>query len=269
MVRKGLVHHAAEPRMGVLLLHPTGGSAKASMLGGRWHEQPGVSVCAPEALGYDPAQPAGPLNPRAWSSRCGPMIDRLLDDASYLLDLASRFKATLPDGVPLFLVGHSNGCAIGFNQILCRPDHPFDAAALYAANWAHPKGPVKQVPLLYMAGDSDPIYPWNESKFVETPWFSYQTVPTGPTVRSWLKATGLDAAEEESGSAEHFSWQRWADGSGLQFEFRLLHGQGHHWPAGLPLDARLQGVLGPNNEGINATDMAVRFFAAQLTSVSA
>ena len=264
-IRKGLFLRSESSRLGIFLLHPTGGSAKASLLGGRWHEQPDISICAPEALGYNPDEPAGQQNPRAWSSRCGPMAQRQLDDATYLLDLARRFKAQLPEGTPLCLVGHSNGCAIGFNQLLNRADHPFDAATLYAANWAHPKTSVKAIPLLYMAGELDPIYPWSQPTFVETPWFSYQTVPTGPTIQAWIKATGLiDDGLGESGSERDYTWQRWVGDAGCAFEFRLLHGQGHHWPAGLPLDERLQQVLGPNNEQLDATGMAMDFFTEQL-----
>lgn len=251
---------ALVPRLAILLLHPTGGSSKSALLGGQWTDKPGITVWAPEGLGFDASQPASAANPRAWSSRCGPMAERSFDDASYLLNLARELKESVGPDVPLCLVGHSNGCAIGFNQLLSNQDHPFDMAVLYAANWAHPTTTVRRIPLLYMAGACDPIYPWNESHFVETPWFSYQTVPTQPTVEAWLAATGL-TGEVRQGPAEDSagSLTSWCAEDGVTFEFRVLAGQGHHWPAGLPLDSRLQQVLGPNNENLSATDIALEF----------
>jgi poly(3-hydroxybutyrate) depolymerase len=250
-----------QPTLGIFLLHPTGGSSTGSLRSGRWLEQEGLAVCAPQALGFNPELPAGPDNPRAWSSYGGPMVNRTLDDASYLLELAAEFKRSLPTGTPLCLVGHSNGCAIGFNCLLARDEHPFDMAAFYAANWAHPRDAVKRIPLLYMVGDADPIYPWAQNTPVNTPWFSYETVRAQVSVEAWLAATGLPSApavaEVDSLAGRY---QRWQAQDGLVFEFRVLPGQGHHWPAGLPLDSKLQAVLGPNNESLSATELSLAFF---------
>ena len=252
---------SSAPALGIFLLHPTGGSSKSSLLGGRWNEHADLSICAPEGLGFDPETPASPSNPRAWSSRCGPMLSRTFDDAQYLLALARDFASSLPEGTPLCLVGHSNGCAISFNQLLSRAAHPFDMAVLYAANWADPVGQVKRIPLLYMAGECDPIYPWNESRRVDTPWFAYQTVPTGPTVASWLSAIGMPGALPQfDGQDASGRLKRWRGAQGQVFDFRVLQGQGHHWAAKAALDAKLQAVLGPNNEALSATELALAFF---------
>ncbi|MFK4705568.1 poly(3-hydroxybutyrate) depolymerase [Roseateles asaccharophilus] len=254
----------ANVTFGVFLLHPTGGNGLASMKAGRWMEQPGVAVCAPVGLGFNPTLPAGPDNPRAWSSLGGPMVNRTLDDAGYLLALARQFKATLPSGTPLVLVGHSNGCAIGFNCLLALDDHPFDAAALYAANWADPRPSAKRIPLLYMCGDSDPIYPYAKNTPVATPWFSYETVRAEVTVEAWLSAMGLGESPSRVALAPLGWHRRWLGDDGLTFEFAVLTAQGHHWPAGLPLDTKLQRVLGPNNEDLDATAYSLAFFSETL-----
>jgi poly(3-hydroxybutyrate) depolymerase len=252
-----------EPTLGIFLLHPTGGTGTASLRSGRWQEQAGVAVCAPLALGFDPTKPAGADNPRAWSSYGGPMVTRTLDDTTYLLELAREFKKSLPQGIPLCLVGHSNGCAIGFNCLVARDEHPFDMAAFYGANWAHPKNSVKRIPLLYMVGNDDPIYPWAADTLVNTPWFSYKTVRAHVSVDAWVAAVRLPTeARVQVHDVLTGHYRRWESEDGLVFEYRVLSGQGHHWPAGLPLDEKLQSVLGPNNESLSATELSLAFFEA-------
>jgi poly(3-hydroxybutyrate) depolymerase len=67
----------------------------------------------------------------------------------------------------------------------------------------------------------------------------------------------LPAAPMVDPSAE-FTALRWESGR-APFEFRILRGQGHHWPAGEPLDPRIQRLIGPNNEALDATAMAIEF----------
>ena len=258
--RSALLNLPKHPALAILLLHPAASSGKAAFHQGGWSDWPDVAVCAPDGLPLNPAAPMHPVrNPRGWSSCEPPVIGRTVDDLGYLMELTRDFIAKLPEGTPVCVVGHSNGCAMGF-QLLAEANHPFAGAVLYAAAWFNPVQCVRRVPLLYMAGESDPIYPWPEPRRVVTPWFSMHTKRVSDTKRAWLRATGLGDEIPHGPERNDYGLRTtWANDAGNVFEFQVLREQGHHWPTARPIPAQLEQILGPNNVELCATTLAVSF----------
>ncbi|MFK4705637.1 poly(3-hydroxybutyrate) depolymerase [Roseateles asaccharophilus] len=256
--RTAFVRLADAPRIAVLLLHPTASSGKAMAAGGGWLRQADLSLLAPDGLNLHPDLERSTTNPRCWSSGEGPTVGRAVDDVGFIDHLLDDFIAKLPAGVPLILVGHSNGCALGFRMLATsRHRERFAAAALYAAPWAAEKSGLG-IPVLYMSGDADPIRPFHGDVDVVTPWFTLRASPVMDTVHACLASLDVPDQVPKVDPQRQFTAMRWEAGRAA-FEFRILHGQGHHWPTAEPINEQLEAVVGPNNVQLNATVMALQF----------
>lgn len=246
--------------MAIVVLHPAASSGKAVLQLGRWLEQADIAVCAPEGIVQYPDTAAHPVkNVRCWSSEEAACAGRHVDDLGFINEAIEQFVAKLPPGVPLCLVGHSNGCAMGF-RVLGQASHPSQAAVLASATWAQPTDTVRRIPVLYMTGSEDPVFPHDFPRFVVTPWFSHFTEPATKPRQEWLRATGLDAAPPQ-GPVRNEQGLRtvWRGEGNCIFAFQLLEGQGHHWPARQPIPPEVEAIRGPNREDLCATSLALEF----------
>jgi poly(3-hydroxybutyrate) depolymerase len=258
--RRAFFRVPVQPRLAIVILHPAASSGKAVLTAGRWLEQDDIAVCAPEGLVQYPDREPHPVkNVRCWSSEEAACAGRLIDDLGFINEAIERFVTKLPTGTPLCLVGHSNGCAMGF-RVLGQPAHPFKAAVLASATWARPAASVRRIPVLYMTGSEDPVFPHKSPRFVVTPWFSHFTEPATKPQREWLRATGLgDEIPDGPVRNEHGQRTVWRDDENRVFVFQLLEGQGHHWPARQPIPREVEAILGPNREDLCATSLALEF----------
>jgi poly(3-hydroxybutyrate) depolymerase len=257
--RRAFFRIPTTPRLALVILHPAASSGKGILQSGKWLELEDVAVCAPEGLVQFPEQEPHPVkNVRCWSSGEAACASRSIDDLGFLNEATDRFLTKLPKDVAVCLVGHSNGCAMGF-RLLSQAQHPFQAAVLASATWAQPTAAVRGVPLLYMTGTADPVFPWNEARFVVTPWFRHHTEPAIKTVDEWLRASGLGDTVGQGLCNSHGLRTTWRDAPHRVFVFQLLEGQGHHWPTRQAIPRELEAVLGPNQEYLCATSLALEF----------
>lgn len=244
-------------KFAIVLLHPTAGTGRISATTGGWTAREDVCILAPDGLNFQPGGEKTPLNTTCWSSEQESTINRAIDDVSFLNEVIDEFLTYLPAGLPLILIGHSNGCAMGF-KLLVEGKHKslFNAAVLYAAPWASKKEKLN-IPVLYMTGDSDPIRPLNGGVKVQTPWFTLTSTPVMDTVEHCIKALDCEKNATNVVESEHYTTMTW-QGRCL-FEFIILKNQGHHWPAGKDISEKAKEVVGPVNCHINATTIAIAF----------
>lgn len=255
--RSAYMRVADNAKFAIVLLHPTAGTGRISASTGGWTAREDISILAPDGLSFDPSSERTTVNTTCWSSEQESTINRAIDDVSFLNEVVDEFLTYIPKDIPLILVGHSNGCAMGF-KLLVEGKHKdlFKAAVLYAAPWASKKEKLN-IPVLYMTGDSDPIRPLSGGVKVETPWFTLISTPVMDTVEYCLKALDCNKNADDVVEQDHFTVMTWR---GRQlFEFVILKNQGHHWPAGKDISEKAKEVVGPVNCNINATTMAIEF----------
>ncbi len=254
------------PRLAVVLLHPVASTGKTMAAGGGWLDRDDIAILAPDGLAKRPDEERADANPRCWSSEEEPARGRPVDDVAFIDNLLAEFLPQV-EGVPVLLVGHSNGCAMGFRVLAeSRFRKSFSVACLFAAAWAGVKAPLN-IPLLYMTGDSDPIRPFHGEQDIVTPWFSLRATPVMDTVRDCLLSLNADgAASPMVDPQSDFISLSWDQGV-APFEFRILRGQGHHWPAGGRLPPEVERIVGPCNAALNATEMAIEFAEEHLMLV--
>jgi poly(3-hydroxybutyrate) depolymerase len=260
--RTATTRHAANPKFAIVLMHPGGSNGSATLASGRWLEHEDISFCAPDAIGWDPEKPVHPYrNPTAWTTREPPILHRKLPDREFVEAVLDTFFADIPEGLPVYLVGHSNGVAIGF-ELLTESRHKdrFRGAAFYAGEWIGGPDELK-VPVLLMAGQCDNLRPFNGAEKIQTPWFAISPPSAYTIVRRSIAAIGARGTPSDMTLEPHATVLQWLDGV-APLEFRVLHGQGHSWQAGqpAPMPEQLVAVFGPNNEHVDATQTTLDFF---------
>ncbi len=260
-----------KPRALLLLLHPVGSFGLGMVKTGKW-VQDDYAVLAPDALALWSEKPTNPkTNPPVWSSSGVSGIQRRasavpLDDAGFISACIDEADARLGQSLPVLLVGHSNGAAMGFRFLVeGRHRARVVAASLMAATWASAKGDLSAA-VMFSSGDGDPIRPWEGHPGVPLPWFLLPQDPVELTTAQCVQTLGAqETAWQSQALGESVEARTNRSGRARLVALKLLR-HGHVWPAGQPLPAELAARMGPNNEAIDLTALSLQFFAEELAA---
>ena len=240
----------------ILLLHSAAGTGKSALIQGGWLDAEEYDILAPWGWHQHPEKEPAINNATCWSSDEEPVIGRKIDDLLFIDKIIEQvfekngFKK-------IVLVGHSNGCAMGFKVLTkSRYKEKVVAAALYGAPWACEKSALN-VPILYMTADSDPIRPLNGGARVVTPWFSLTPKPVQATIDDCVLHLACDPQSALIQEQDHYTKMSW-DGPNT-LDYLIFKNQGHHWPAGKDIPEGVKSIIGPVNLSINATKLTLDF----------
>jgi polyhydroxybutyrate depolymerase len=144
-----------------------------------------------------------------------------------------------------FSAGMSNGGAMS-GAVACLPALHLRAIAGVTA-MLPACGNGTKMPVLYFHGNADPVVPYTVA---------------GPVIASWAARDGCDETPVESRIEPDIQKRTFVNcDPGLAATLYTIEGGGHTWPDGL-IDIP---PLGRTTRTINATDLILDFFAAQLS----
>lgn len=253
----------------VIFLHGAGGSGPWADGETGWSllaQRQGFAVVLPDGSPIHPNKPAKFLtNPLIWNDGSGAWGERQrsLDDIDFLSALLDELPRQLPiDPQRVFLTGFSNGAGMTFRFAASAADRLTAIAPVAGIWWTPLEQPRCPIPTFFLCGDVDPLIPYAGGR-VRNPWGLIIDKPSVPeTVEAWARAIGwTGTAVEVLTSAEHVRWQRYPTSSGVEMQFALIEGLGHHWPGGKGQLSHK--IAGPASHRLHATDAIWQFFHQQ------
>lgn len=251
----------------VVVFHGGGSSAAYTIAGGRWREfveEAGVAVVFPEALRKDRARPASFLrNPQFWNAGSGHgWVARAgVDDVGFtgvlLADVAGRVAI---DARRQYACGFSNGAAMTFRAALELRGRFAAIAALAGHCWLDVPADLPPTPLLFIAGDADPINPLAGGR-VTTPWGLELELPAlRETVAQWAVAQGCDVDAVQRTEQGDVSVTRYGPGrGGAEVHLYVVRGLGHTWPGGREIINPK--IVGRSSDALDGTRLVGQFFS--------
>ncbi|MCX7666323.1 MAG: alpha/beta fold hydrolase [Gemmataceae bacterium] len=234
----------------VVLFHGAGGTAEWALQETRFTEladRKDVSVILPEGLARNPHRPPKFLtNPQEWNDGSG---RGSADDVAFLNELLDYLQIDRVN-----LTGFSNGAGMAFRYAAEQSERVIALAAV-AGHCHMTTHIVRPMPSWYIVGTADPIIPLSGGS-ARTPWGLVHDRPSVlQTVRRWAEMLGCHSLPE--------ILTDWSCGL---FKVTLLHGQGHHWPAG---EGRMGEKLGgPHLSHFDASREIIQFFQQVYQSTS-
>ena len=204
---------------------------------------------------------------QAWNSGLGSSID----DVGFLSALIDTLAASYSiDTTRVFSCGMSNG---GFmsHHLACHLSHKIAAIASVTGSMTLSTyascNPQRAVPVLQIAGASDPVIDFNGDPGA---LFGYKSMET--VVNFWVNHNNIssgaiyyaypDSSLTDSCTAEQYTYQ-FGDDSSEVVLVKIING-GHTWPGSFHL-----GTLGPTNLDFSASELIWDFFSKfELTEVS-
>jgi polyhydroxybutyrate depolymerase len=269
--RRWLLHRPARLPPGrrplVLMFHGAGATADLAVRQTGWSrlaDREGFLVAYPEGTARDPAAPPTfRLNPQAWNdgSGRGHTARQQTDDTGFVVAALDRLEREEPvDSRRVYACGFSNGASFAFRLGAELPQR-FAAIAPFAGHcWVNPARLDPAVPLLYVAGDADPLNPIDGGE-ITTPWATreYHPAPRASFDR-WAAALGFDPARAEPASEPGLGrWRHGPRADGAEAEFLVVEDLGHVWPGGARfLPAKL---VGRTSDRLPGTEAAWAFLA--------
>jgi polyhydroxybutyrate depolymerase len=250
---------ASRPTALVLDLHGSGSTATEQEAFSGMDasaDSDGFLVAYPQALlrsgtGYDWNVPAQPLFGGA-SVPSGAANDVAFLSA-VVRDLESRYCV---DRSHVDVTGFSGGARMA-SQLACDVPSVFAAVApVSGLRYPTPCPTTRAVPVVAFHGDADPVDPYGGHGQ------AYWTESVPQAAQDWAQHDRCAKTPQESTpspGAQMASYHGCADGSAV--ELYTLTGEGHEWPGGPRLPARLTQVLGPQSTAVNANDVMWLFFS--------
>ena len=257
-------HDAATPAPLVLSLHGAGGTHTLSRDSTGWSPKADTErflVAYPEAIRTDLDKPVSFLNnPTFWNVGQGGLAEKLgVDDVSYLSAIVDCVGGEYAiDRRRIFVAGFSNGAAMAMRFAIERSDLVAAVCAVAGHLWIRDQQPKHPVSMVYMAGDVDPLSPWDGGTFT-TPWGRpFTSPPVRETIdrwASWIESPVVSDMPRDDG----VTFTRYGpDGRGREVHLYKIAGCGHVWPGGPRVLA--ERITGPLTDKLSATEVAWDFF---------
>lgn len=247
----------------VIMLHGAGGTAAVAEQQAGWAERAragGLAVVLPEGTPPDPTSPPSfRMNPQLWNdgSGRGPVARQQVDDVGFVIALIGRLAAEHDlDRGRVFLSGFSNGASLAFRVAAEHPELIAAIAPVAGHCWIEPPPLSRPVPLLHLAGESDPLNP-PAGGTVATPWgYAEYHPPIRRSIERWSAACGCHALADRVDDRGI----RWTEAGGCAAELQLavVPALGHVWPGGPRLLP--ERIVGKGSRLLSATDTSWDFF---------
>lgn len=253
------------PRPLLLSLHGAGGSAEISARATGWADKAdreGFVVAFPESTRLDPSRPVAFLsNPSFWNAGTGIGFPAAVDDVGFLRALVGVIKRRTPiDPDRVYAAGFSNGAAMAMRLAVEAPEEFAAIAAVAGHLWVRDRRPTPVPGLIYIAGDADPMSPWEGGRFT-TPWGrKFTSPPVRETYELWASWLGPHERRIEARS-DGVTLERFGpDAAGAKVHVHRIGGCGHVWPGGPAVLA--ERITGPLTDKLNATEVIWEFFSS-------
>jgi polyhydroxybutyrate depolymerase len=197
---------------------------------------------------------------RSWNAGdcCGPAERRDVDDVEFVRVLVKDLGSLVAvDSARIFAIGFSNGGKFAY-RLVCAMWGRISAMTSVAGTMSTDQAScrsVKPVSVMHIHGTADRFGPYGggPSKFRS---IEQQSVPA--TVQFWLRRHRCSSrarvtyAHAKARCRAHSQ----CDG-GVEMQLCTVAGMGHQWPGAA---ARLERILGPGNDDLDATRLSVEFF---------
>lgn len=178
------------------------------------------------------------------------------DDLSFLTLLVGSLEGRYCiNSARVYATGFSGGARIA-SQLACDDSNIFAAVApVSGLRKPDPCPSVRAMPILSFHGTTDPIDPYDGNG---QPYWTY-SVPDA--LKDWATQDECRGAAVTTHPAPHVALTRYRSCPGKAVvELYTISGEGHEWPGGPPVSARLTKVFGPQSEAIDADAVMWAFF---------
>lgn len=257
-------HDSSTPAPLVLSLHGAGGTHTLSRDSTAWSakaDAEGFLVAYPEAVRTHADKPVSFINnPTFWNVGQGGLAEKLgVSDVDFLATLIQTIgREHAIDTRRVYVSGFSNGAAMAMRFAIERSDLVAAACAVAGHLWIREQQPQHPVSLIYIAGDSDPLSPWDGGTFT-TPWGRpFTSPPVRETIdrwASWIESTiRFDMPRDDGVTFTRYG----PDARAREVQIYKIAGCGHVWPGGPPVLA--ERITGPSTDKLAATDVVWDFF---------
>lgn len=256
----------------VVVLHGSGGTGDAALVGDGWLEAAevgGFCVAAPDALPLRPDERADFLvNPPIWN--VGPVVAgtrRAEIDDMLFFDALREVISGVSSGEPrrVFIAGHSGGASMAFRLARERPEHVAAIVAVAGLYWHEGGAATPAVPTLFVTGEEDPLLPMNGGR-QGLLWLERATPPIHESLARWAASTGCAGTAEAVSpdmlglTSTAVRMERFGECGEAELIVAYISGHGHRWPGGRSPELP-EAIIGPSRKDVSATEIAVRFFA--------
>jgi len=239
----------------LIFLHGAGGTGAGLQ---RWINPDSATVAA----GFIAVYPEGLDS--SWEVGCGPCTSagtQGVDDILFINTLIDRLSDSLPvDGSRIYLAGHSLGAQF-VHYYACKSSRPPAAIAAVSGLWLRRTAVAcpdnRDVSVLMIHGDQDPVLPW------EGPRRDITALSMPEALERWSDLLecrpGPEVIEIPDSTGDGTSVQRTTVSgcrAGTRLELHRIRGGGHGWPG------RARGVpaLGPHSANLDGLTEILRFF---------
>lgn len=200
-----------------------------------------------------------------------PEVGATADDVRFIRDLLDELATLYTiDPQRIYATGMSNGGHMCFRLAYELSDR-IAAIAPVAALLSAPLSrtlPPRAVPALVIAGDADPICPYDGGRVGGTLTDRGVVISAAETERLWTRTWGVlpppvrddlaDLAPDDGTRAERHSFALPADPATAVFVLVTVRGGGHTWPGGFQYLAT--GIVGPTSRDFSASRLIWEFF---------
>ena len=219
-------------------------------------DQHGFIVAYPQALiasgdGFDWNVPGVPLFGGTYPPKSAS------NDVTFLTDLVHDMAAKYCiDPGRVYATGMSGGGRMA-SQLACDAPSTFAAVAPVAGlRFPSPCPATRPVPVIAFQGTADPIDPYRGNGQA---YWTY-SVPTA--AQRWASRDGCQPVPHTTSDTGYTLSTYSGCTSNTSVELYALEGEGHEWPGGSHLPARVTAALGPQTRAVNANETMWTFFAS-------
>jgi polyhydroxybutyrate depolymerase len=162
--------------------------------------------------------------------------------------------------VPIFVSGHSNGSGMSFRFAKESSRRVVAMGVVSGTKAVETPGKLKgSIPTLYIAGEKDPITPWEGGR-TKTPWGEKESPAVLKMMDDWATWQGLKVPAEKNPASGGVVTYRYGD----VVEVRCVLGHGHAWPGAKADSVAVERAMGPNVAKFDATREILAWFESAL-----
>ena len=228
----------------VIMLHGAGADGRAALRDFGWMDQADMSrfvLAAPDASTIYADRPPGPKNMRVWNSGPAGIYPETIaksDDVGFIVAMIDDIVQTVGiDPRRVYVAGFSSGGYLA-NRIGQEIPERVAAISTSASDLALLGAPPSRgVPVLFSAGDSDPITPIDGGR-VTAIWggISFIKQSQRTLVDRWRMLHACPAPRVVTGPRDTTIEVSGPCRDGSEVRYILMHGVAHEWPRKVPID---------------------------------